>query len=69
MRVLHLQVDGAYLHVVTCMVIFSGLFTQVFLIQVPYHVIFLVFNLVADVKISHLRGSGALFFDGAIGNA
>ena len=45
----------------TYKVMFAGAIAQVFLNWGPYHVILFVFHLVADVKISHFCGAGALF--------
>ena len=63
-----MKVDGMYLHVVTCKVMFAGGISYVFLTWVASHVILLVFYLISDVKISHFHGEGALFYDGFIGN-
>ena len=63
-----MKVDGMYLHVVPCKVIFAGVISYILLTWVASHVILLVFYLVTDVKISHFHGEGALFYDGFIGN-
>ena len=42
---------------------------KIFLSRVPSHIKFFIFDLVADIEISHFHGSGALFFDHAVGNA
>ena len=63
-----MKVDGMYLHVVTCKLMFAGVISYVFLTLVASPVILLVFYLVTYIKISHFHGEGVLFYDGFIGN-
>jgi hypothetical protein len=54
---------------VAAFMMFRGVVTQVFLSEMPSHIKFSIFHLIADVEISHFHGAGALFLDGSIGNA
>jgi hypothetical protein len=50
-------------------VVFRGVIAEVFLSRMPSDSELFILHLVADIEISHFHGSGALFFDGTIGDA
>ena len=64
-----MEVVGAHILVMFSVVVFAWIISQNFGPWVPKDVEVFIIHLVADPKISHLHGAGAMAFDGAVRNA